>query len=56
VVRNQKGNAATAAELRKNASLQEILEDVKSKLNISTANSTFDINASALFATVLSDY
>lgn len=51
----EKGNAAVTAELRKNTLLQNLLDEIKQKLNISAENSTFDFdlsNVSGLFSKV----
>lgn len=48
----QKGTPAVAAELKRNTNLEEILQEVQEKLNISTENSFFDLSASGLFTTV----
>lgn len=53
MLHKEKGMAAVSAELKRNTSIQGLLEEIQKKLNISVENSTFDFDKSALFTTVI---
>ncbi|ODM89935.1 Fanconi anemia group M protein [Orchesella cincta] len=44
VLNKEKGSPAVTAELKKNTKLQTLLNEIKDKLNISVANSTFEMD------------
>ncbi|CAL8137703.1 unnamed protein product [Orchesella dallaii] len=44
VFNKEKGSPAVTAELRKNTELQSLLDEIKEKLSISVANSTFEMD------------
>ncbi|ODN04387.1 Fanconi anemia group M protein, partial [Orchesella cincta] len=44
VLNKEKGSAMVTAELKKNTQLQVLLDEIKEKLNISVANSTFEMD------------